>query len=384
MATFSEALTTAVRNTFCAYLQTVEGFQRWLFEDDLFPTTPPSLAFARFMLRYHCNTDPPAFSAPPFQGGQCVGVSYDVTIYRDIKVGANSVRGYPEPITVRGNGPIRGLYLEYGAGGITSLRINWGSSQPSIGSTISSSEYWYAYYITNVVRVGGLPDNCGNWLNPPTTPVPSTPVIVPVSYTTNNSVNVTTAVTLTYAPFRVHIDGTINVPFRLRLDPSINVDVNGNLNLSTGDVNIHFGNPNFSPSSDPNQDSYDTPDDVPDYPPTVPNSIAPIPPQPDTPSTEAVIRAVIVTVTAYDSNATIIPQDLNPDIYAPNLGFVNFAIATKGAIAWTSDIAVKNFRNFIPCPWEGGAIQVRGTPRPGVTWDITPVRVVLEEPVIFS
>lgn len=384
MATFSESLQDAIRGTFCSYIGTLEGFLSWLFEEDLVPTTPPPLVWARFMSRWFCNHEPPPFTSPPFEGGQCVGVSYFVDIYADIRVAGASVRDYPEVFTVRGNGPIGGLYLEYVAVNQTSLRIQWGSPQPVIGNTVSEDEYYAAYQIIDIRREDGLPDTCGNLIDPPSTPTPSQPILVPVPYEDDDGNDFNLPVNIIYAPVRVDIDGSLNVPFRLQLDPNFDVEINGSINLNTGDINLNFGNTNTPPSKYPGQDDYKSPNDVPDYPPDVPNGISPIPPTPPEDETTGVIRAVIVTVTDYASNATIIDQAENPDIYAPNLGFVQFAISVKNAVAWTSDIPVKNFRNFIPCPWEGGALEVRGTPRPGVTWTLSPVRIAIEEPIVFS
>lgn len=384
MSSFQESLQNAIRGSFCSYIGTLDGFLTWLFEDDPIPTTPPPLVWARFMRRYFCNQEPPPFTSPPFEGGQCVGVSYFVDILADIRVDGESVRGYPFVFTVRGNGPIGGLYLEYVAVNQTSLRIQWGSPQPVIGNTVSEDEYYADYRILDIRREDGQPDNCGNLTDSPETPTPSPIIFLPVPYEDNNGNNFNIPLNIIFAPVRVDIDGSLNIPFRLQIDPNFELNINGTLNLNTGGINFNFGNPNLPPKGFPKQDDYDSPDDIPDYPPDIPNSISPVPPEPEEDETTEIIRAVIVTVTNYASNATVIDQADNPDIYAPNLGFVQFAISVNNAIAWTSDIPVKNFRNFIVCPWEGGAIKVRGTPRTGVTWTLTPVRLRIEEPIIFG
>ena len=383
MATFADSLRDAIRGTFCSYIGTLEGFLTWLFEEDPIPTTPPPLVWARFMERYFCNNEPPPFTSPPFSGGQCVGVSYFVDVLADVRVDNESVRGYPEVFTVRGNGPIRGLFLERLNENQIALRINWGSSQPVLGNTVIAAEYYADYRILDIRREDGLPDTCGDLLEPPATPTPSPPIFLPVPYEDNNGVDFTIPLFIVFAPVRVNLEGQLEIPFRIQIDPNFEFNINGTINLNLGGINFNFGNSNLPPGGQPKQDDYESPDDVPDYPPDIPNGISPIPPTPEEDETTGIIRAVIVTVTNNSSKATPIGQDTNPDIYAPNLGYVQFAISIKNAVSWTSDIPVKNLRNFIPCPWEGGAIEVRGTPAKGVTWTLTPVRLRVEEPIVF-
>jgi len=309
-----------------------------------------------------------------------------VTLFKDAILGNGDPKpGYPDTITVRGLGPVLGFSIQQDPGSVQFIFVDFSDGSDYAGNLNLPDEQFVNCAITNVVRVDGLPDTCGDPLPPtPTPPQPSDPIDVDVPWTDEDGNDLDITLPVIFAPIRVDINGELIVPFRVSVDPTFNVNFNGSININTGDVSINFKNINTPPKSSPNQDDYGSPDDIPDYPPEVPNSIIPIPPQPDEPETAQVIRACIVTITDYDSNATVIFQDDNPDIYAPNLGFINFGISINNAIAWTSDIPVKNFRNFIPCPWEGGAIAVRGTPRPGVEWIITPVRLRVEEPVEFT
>lgn len=388
MVTFRQGLVNAIRNGFCTYLGLYEGFLNSL------PSAPPPLggafpeipiAATRFTRRLLCNREPPEESNPPFSGGQCP-VFYDVTLLKNANLADGSPKpGYPDSITVRGLGPVQGFIITQDPGFPEFIYVVFADGNDYAGNLNTPDERFVNCAITNVVRVDGQPDDCGNPLPPtPTPPQPSAPIDLPVDWTDEDGNDLSLIIPIIFAPIRVDIDGTLNVPFKFDIDPTFNVNFNGSININTGDINFNFGNQNTPPSKYPGQDDYQSPDDVPDYPPDVPNGVAPIPPAPPEDETTSVIRAVIVTVTDYASNATIIDQAENPDIYAPNLGFVQFAISVKNAVAWTSDIPVKNFRNFIPCPWEGGALEVRGTPRPGVTWTLSPVRIAIEEPIVFS
>jgi len=388
MATFRESVIEQVRNAFCTYLGAYEGFLNSLpsppiIGGDAFQQIP--LGVTRFTRRFLCDREPPAESNPPFSGGQCP-VEYDVTLFKDAVLGDGSPKpGYPDTITVRGLGPVLGFSITQDPGFPEFIYVNFSDGNDYAGNLNLPDERFVNCAITNVVRVDGLPDNCGDPLPPiPSPPQPSEPIDLPIDYTDPDGDDFSLTLPIIFAPIRVNLSGELVVPFRLVIDPTYNVSFNGEVNINTGDIGINFKNVNLPPEGLPNQDDYDSPDDIPPYPPSVPNSIIPVPPAPDEDDTPEIIRACIVTVTAYYSNATRIFQDENPDIYAPNLGFINFGISINNAIAWTSDIPVKNFRNFIECSWEGGAIAVRGTPRPGVTWTITPVRLRVEKPIEFA
>lgn len=75
-----------------------------------------------------------------------------------------------------------------------------------------------------------------------------------------------------------------------------------------------------------------------------------------------------------DYSFTEVFQGENPNFYVPDLGTLQFFIkvgATTGA--WSEPLRVQCRRQFIPCPWEGGASLVQGTPRLGVEWTLTPI-----------
>jgi hypothetical protein len=242
------------------------------------------------------------------------------------------------------------------------------------------------FSITAVIPPVGVPDSCGNpvpdFPDAPEPPIP--PVDVDFTYQDNDGVDVDFNAPITFAPVNIDLNGNVIIPFRIDIDPLFNIPINGTLNVNTGDIEFNFGNVNYNPSPFPQPDDFDTDDDIPDVPPSVPDDIPnPSPDNPE-PETTTVIRGVIVTVTEYNSDVTIIGQESNPDIYAPNLGFVNFGITVAGSQAWSHDIPVKNFRQIIECPWLGGATSVAGTPRPGVEWTLSPVRSTQEETITFS
>lgn len=233
------------------------------------------------------------------------------------------------------------------------------------------------------IRADGLPDDCGD---PPITIPP--PVNnynihdVDIVYNDNGGNQITVPVVLIYGQAFVDADFNVQVPVEISITPQLSISAN--VNVQTGDVKF-----NIAPTIDlsggtysigsrydnrttnnTNNFSFDSPPPPP--PPGAESGDKEPPPQPDQ---ERLIRGVIVTVTATSGHkeGVLFQPGGNPDIYIPNLGFVQFAIRINNAVSWTSDQPVKSLRSFIPCLWEGGAVDVQGTPSPGVTWTLTPV-----------
>lgn len=202
------------------------------------------------------------------------------------------------------------------------------------------------------------------------------PVVITYNDIDNNIININADLSLSIPYF--DNDFTLSIPFTLNInDPvlQVNVPLNGNINITNGDINFNFGGNGFERPSSPGCNGY-------------PENLNPLPdidddgtddddvPLPSRPQTERVMVGAIVTSTGVlpERRITVIGQDDNPDIYAPALGYISFRVRSGiAATAWTTDIPVKNRRQAIQCPWFGGAIDVRGTPMPGVTWQITPV-----------
>jgi len=381
---FRNELVNGIRNAFCTALEVQENYYGYLAENNRWAIGAQlGEQFFDMAYRVACNREPPPALTPPFTGGQCA-VSYDVTIYRGLFKNGQPTRGYPDFYTVRGNGPIGGLYLETLSNGDVALRITWASTMPALGVAFTSQgEVWEEYYISNIVRVGGGPDNCGNPPIPDPVPEPgynNQPVTI--NYTNNEGNSINVPLNFIFAPVSLNLRGELTVPVRLDLG-GVNLDLSGDFNLNTGDLNLNFGNPNYSRDGLPNPDGYKPDPTLPDVPDDVPDDVS-IPSSDNSEGeTTRILRACIVTTSIVPPNVSLIFQSGNPTITAPNLGYISFAIAVGNAIAWTSDIPVKNQRNFIVCPWEGGAVDVRGTPAPGVSWDITPVYAAVEDAIEF-
>ena len=205
------------------------------------------------------------------------------------------------------------------------------------------------------------------------------------TYETNEGPSFTIPLIFAYGQLDVNINGEISIP--VNITPKVDLNINPSFNFPI-DIDIPIGGgppvlrPRVPPPVDPGPPALPPsprPDDFePSPPPATKPPDVPDPDDPASPEPEQIcsIRAAIVTTTAVSptSSPTIIGQDGNPDIYAPSLGYINFAYRVSGnAIAWGPDVPIKNRRQFCEVTWPAGAVDVKGTPKPGISWSISPV-----------
>jgi hypothetical protein len=206
-----------------------------------------------------------------------------------------------------------------------------------------------------------------------------------VNFTYNDGLDLTIPVAFFIGLAKIDINGEIVVPINLDFSPNINIDPTFDFNFDV-DIPIGGGEPRILPPSrrppdgnpplpplPPADDDFEPFPPPATKPPDVPDPDDPAPPEPEQICS---IRAAIVTTTAVSptSSPTLIGQDGNPDIYAPSLGYINFAYRVSGnAIAWGPDVPIKNRRQFCEVTWPAGAVDVKGTPKPGIVWSISPV-----------
>lgn len=395
MTSYQEASNAAARAVLCSYFSVTDALGRAVRAiDERFAVPIP---FVYDWFRRLCNEEPPPQPSldpptPSFTGGQCP-FDYNVNVTLDFinTATGTSSGGFPQTFTVSPvRGPIQGLqWVTTDGGSNYNAILSFNGTSTSIGFVGPNAQAnglapGIARINSNTPTSGG-PDNCGD---PTPDPVPPPPPFdsttnTTITYTDNSNNSVDVDVQFVFGNFQVDVNGNLSIPFTLSFAPEFNISLNGSINQD-GDVNISYGNPNYRPSNgccQPNPDNVVADDDDPDPDPTVP---VPTPPPPNDGTDDdptAVIRAVIVTTTTIPDYQSIVYQDDNPDIMIPRLGNVQFLIAVGQKIAWSDDIPVRNRRHFIVCPWEGGAIDVRGTPAPGVEFSLTKVYAREQYPV---
>lgn len=388
--TFRDELRGTLAEGFCTALEYIGNFAD-AFGGANPATIPLTISPLRAAYRLLCNREPPDPLPPTFTGGQCpinytVNVQWNrkaVVAFQCVDSGTEFgqqffVLGPITGLTVEYSDGAAGLYITHGAGGTQRRQVYLYSGTNDCPAQFTS------YSITSVVPPPGTPDTCGD--PPPIIPPPVNnynDIDFNFDYTNNEGDNINIGGNFIFAPVRINLDGELTVPVRLDFSGGT-LQLGGDLNLNNGDLNLNFGNPNYNRNGKPNPDGFKPDPSLPPMPDDIPDDV-PNPPDDSTePETTRLLRACIVTTSIVPPSVSKIIQNSNPDILAPNLGYVAFAINVNGKIAWTSDIPVKNQRNFIEVPWEGGAVEVRGTPRPGVAWTITPVYAIVEDAVVFS
>lgn len=410
MVTWREALEGGARAAICFSLDTLGGAAA-IFSDLLRPF-PPAQQFETLSnaFRSVCNDTPPNYPAQgvPFTGGQCP-VQYNVTIsfrpqggvWRD---GQGAGTADPRVITVPAWGQIGGVRTTIQGGGtgqptaVYSIDLLSRGVQPINFPNFLPTQQWQVVIgaqgvqpgsasvvaqIVSVSRRDGQPDNCGSLpVTIPPPPAGYNRTNINITYQNNDGIDITVPVAFFVGLAFINASAQVEIPVNFTVNANVSFPIT--FNLSTGGFTLNwnptFNNPNGSPvnvpfpgggtGSNPNDYAFDNP------PPTPPggDEFTDVVPPGDQ-RTELVIRAVMVTVTNNPpvTRGVIFQTGGNPDIYPPDLGMIQFQIRVGQSVAWTNNIRVLNQRAFIECPWMGGAIDVKGTPRTGVQWELTPI-----------
>lgn len=395
MADFTTELINAVRNGYCGMLSNAVNF--WAhYVPNIAGLPNPGLEAGRLAMRLFCNREPPSnFQNIPFSGGQCAGVLYDWRTFSTFQRADNgqivtATSGVWRSGSARLVGKITGGGIRLtnnGTGWQEYCTNDQGTTRTSAGGT-SSTQLTILTSTLEVRRSDLLADTCGD---PPVQRPPSPPntyndysTTIVYNDNSNNVVNV--PVTISYSPVYVGVNGDVNVPITINFAPSLNFSTKGNINVSTGDITFDFSNRNYSPSptGEPDGGDFEPGSDPPPNPVPDPPGTPTTDPTSDPSTTVRTIRAVIVTSSVVPARLSRVFQGDNPDIVIPRIGNVQFLCRIGSTSCWTDAIGVRAARQIIPCPWEGGAIDVRGTPDQGVEWALTPVYATYEPKVTYG
>jgi hypothetical protein len=363
---FRDELEQQVSQAACSIMNAANGASRWAagarvvprfspFEPNFDPFRAAASAAGLF-----CNT-PPVQPPAGVVGGQCPD---NYCIYVRIQgdtangpydngpnVNQSGQCGYP--------GPLGPPYIDFDSFNDRGVYVKPANFPPVKVQSIGG--------LSNVIltpdhyRQNGQPDSCSGSAPPP--------VPIPIGDRTVNIVVGGNNAQFALGNGIIQVNGDVTAPIRVN-SPSF--EFSGTLVLNTGGITFNSGGGDPTiPGGTLSPYANDAPPD-----PTDP------PEEPD----EIDIVGVLVTTTARASNlkTTTIWQAPNPDIYSPNLGFVNFRIKLgEGVYGWSDDYPVKNLRHYIPAPIPFESVAVKGTPRNGVTWTLTPVKGVYERIVLI-
>lgn len=408
MANFFNSLSDALLSTYCQFLDTMNGiwgpYARALWGED---SAIGAFLTGEYASRMLCNrpSDPPA---PPFEGGQC-------EVQYDISYNATDQPNDDAPVNRSGVlrvwGPIYGFKYDVWPGYGNPKSGYWVRCHglaPSTGRlpeptwvnvtrTIFSPGRFQDLdaVVTDISRVDGLPDDCGT-LPPAPDPEDNVPYTfdIDLTYQDNDGIDVTIPLVFAFGFAYLDTDFNLKIPVSINLNPNFNfnptLNFNFNADIDVGNNTINYGPPrppNTPPPGAPKPPKYQPPPS--NLPPGA--DVEPPPPPPDIPDPDEdededepyprVIVGAIVTMQNGSAveTASELGQNDNPNIRFPDVGLVSFQIRSRYGAGWTEDIRVKNDRQFIPCPWGGGAVSVKGTPRAPATMTVTPVYGAPEE-----
>lgn len=335
---YADAVGDAIKGALCelAKLDDVGN----AFFNELSPIDIPSAG--RFWRPRLCDENPDDVLPPdvPFEGGQCECVTYRVTVRgrNESNPDPNALFGVADLV-----GPIFGVYVNgtsYGVrhgasacGGVRNFQYGSGGNGPEP-------------FIDSVVRLDGLPDNCGD---PPISipPYPPGGVTIPISptYITNEGDEISLLGDVTiFAPVAVFAPvTTVFAPVRVDLG---GVTFDGTLELAP-DFEFNFGTP-------PGDDSpgKPTPTDDPEDPDTSPDTD-------DDESNERLIGVYVRSRRVGRTAQTEIAGFNAPDLFVPRLASVYFRVRNRGTLGWLGPIDVKTTSAYIPVPANAFAVASR-------------------------
>ena len=374
MVDILEALRNGLRSTFCVIAEPAAiglsiggNVYRGLGGEEQGDDLIASAGLFRAAAQVACNRQPDDVSGivvPPFMGGQCDNVPYRVTQDRlSPNFPGNGCTSPATGIQWDVWGPINQV-RQANEANPDLLDVNVlarpGPSQPiqvipQLSGTFNNEVCpGQDLVITNIERLDGNPDNCGN--PPPAVPPyyePNWTSPLPITYDDNNGNPVSITPTVRFDPTTVQDGPLISVPFDITFEDGSSLF--GDFNLTTGDINIGIGNSggggsNGDPIEDPTEQD----------------------PEEDGP---VIVGArVVTTIGSNQSSASVIGQSGdNPDLYVPDIGIIAFRYETApGQFVWGDPIRVKGLDVVIWSPEP--AVEVAGSPRDPMIFQVTPIK----------
>lgn len=386
MATYREGASNAIRESWCQMAAPAAVFHGYVnqFLRDVGVGQPP-YTFNN-LYRSFCSREPPLPAEDIYPQGQCP-VHYGVSItYQVSNNGGASFTTETQGLACSPTGA--GVYGALGTPYLRTLSggFDWAidgydsTGTPTVWgltTTYNSSIFTPGEIISyDIVRCDEQPDDCGT---PEPEPPPPNYWIQPITFTytdASTDVDINVIGDVNFSVPYYDINGEVNVDARIVFeDPTLEIEVEANftINLDRDTINPapspdmgKDGRKGKNPDKNPTPEPDETPEPDDDLPEPEP------PPNPD--SVRVIVGCIVYVDAGQTGQATQIFQDDNPDIYAPSLGEISFRCLVNGTQSvWTNDIPVKNRAALIPCPWYQGAVEVKGTPRAGVSFKVIPV-----------
>lgn len=291
--------------------------------------------------------------------GQCDGVVYVGTWLRERADGFQQLAGIP-PIF----GPLEDIIRDDSGPTVRARAVCRGAASGSLqppGTLVTIATFSSAFEFASVVEINpvrqdGLPDDCGG--NSPQQPPTGT---APVTYDDpdGNPVVDEPWDFLPDFPFRLP-DGSLIIPF---VAVNGNLTINAEFNVSIDEVKFTFGGKGGQDACCPKPEDEDMAEDSEGDPP------------PPVDETRLWGVKTVVTFDTLPVRQTQIVEPGQPNLYAPDLGAIRFAIEVGGRRAWTADQKIRTVSQFTPVNAPATAYDYSIIPRPGISIQDFPVVV---------
>lgn len=335
---FVESVGDAIKAALCTNLRLGDNANE--FFNELSPIDLPN--FSKYWRPKLCDDDPAQVipPAPPFLGGQCVGVAYRVVVRTNTALGSTSNSTGRNVI-----GPISGAFARDIPGG-SELVVSANPDKAIAISSAPASQVFLNPTIIQITREDNQPDTCGNPdpIIPPWPPGGKTFNISP-TYIDNegDTVNLSGNFTL-FAPIGIF------APF-VRVFAPVTVDLggitfNGTLELAP-EFNFNFGTP--PGFTGPGRPTGTAPDEDPST-------------SPDTPEDEGDMKLIGIVVRSQPSagtQTTELDETNAPDLFVPRLANAYFRTRNGTVLGWFGPIDIKTTSAFVPVPPNVNAVDAR-------------------------
>ena len=326
------------------------------------------------MLQAACDNLPalPAGPAPPFTGGQCDGILYDVTVdFNELFLFMCNLQ--PDTRTVQLPGPIRDVRIRNPQPilacpgdfvGFPIIEALYGTNTDYLQIVQVSSGNVQVVEITNVsvVRVDGMPDNCGD---PPDAPAPPKPPITqppsspPIPWDDGAGGNAgDVIISPRVGPIYIDVDATLKVPVVVNINgPQFDTEISIPVSVSLPDYNVSFNfGGNGGTTTDPTSPIEPTPPVPVCCDPPLPrleeDEVEPPgdPVEDDNEPTEIIVGVIVTSQP--DGTASVQTELGNPqpDLLVPGLATLQWEVELEGTVAYTSDVRIKAVSQYIPAP----------------------------------
>lgn len=280
----------------------------------------------------------------PYAGGQCA-TQYDY-VWTVNRIGNPGFENQEVSNSGRSAGPFGGVESFTESNGDQGFRASNGIGGFISSSTAGGVAYSGAEFVSlTTVRVDGLPDDCGNFGEPPPLTDSEREVTQPIVIN-NNPVDIDFRVN---SP-EININGDINIPISIK-GPTFRLGVN--LSIGNGDINFNFGGGGEGGDCCPTTD--DPPEEEDD------DSLKLI--------RGVIIRELVAGDSAYYNEYSGFDEE---PLYVPYVGLVRFGRVVNGTTVWSEDIRVKSNNQDIVCPFPSGASRYSAEAQDGASWTAKP------------